>query len=72
MSASATPRFRAPSRPGALADAALPTDPIHWAGSETASRWSGYLEGAGLSGERAADEVRAALRSTCLGVHSKS
>ncbi|MEV0034088.1 NAD(P)/FAD-dependent oxidoreductase [Nocardia sp. NPDC050793] len=67
--------YTAIPRPGALdalADAARPTVPIHWAGTETASKWSGYLEGAVLSGERAADEVRAALRSTCLGVHSKS
>ncbi|WP_431969925.1 flavin monoamine oxidase family protein [Nocardia sp. bgisy134] len=67
--------YTAIPRPGALdalADSALPTGPIHWAGSETASRWSGYLEGAVVSGERAADEVLAALGSTCLGVHSKS
>ncbi|MCP2288939.1 flavin monoamine oxidase family protein [Nocardia amikacinitolerans] len=55
-----------------LTDAAKPTGPIHWAGTETAPRWTGYFEGAVVSGERAADEVVASLRSTCLGVHSKS
>jgi len=35
--------------------------PIHWAGTETSSRWAGYIEGAILAGERAADEVLAAL-----------
>ena len=35
--------------------------PIHWAGTETASQWAGYMEGAIRSGERGAAEVRAAL-----------
>jgi monoamine oxidase len=30
---------------------------VHWAGAETATRWCGYMEGAVLSGERAAEEV---------------
>jgi len=34
---------------------------IHWAGTETATRWSGYMDGAVESGERAAAEVLAAL-----------
>lgn len=34
-----------------------PIGRIHWAGSETATQWSGYIEGAIRSGERAADEV---------------
>jgi monoamine oxidase len=34
---------------------------IHWAGTETATRWSGYMDGAVESGERAAAEVAAAL-----------
>jgi monoamine oxidase len=34
---------------------------IHWAGTETASRWMGYIDGAIRSGERAAAEVLAAL-----------
>jgi monoamine oxidase len=49
--------------PGAWLDngAALraPIGPIHWAGAETASIWNGYMEGAVLSGERAAAEVAA-------------
>ncbi len=32
---------------------------VHWAGSETAERWCGYIDGAISSGERAADEVLA-------------
>ena len=35
--------------------------PIHWAGAETAIVWNGYMDGAVSSGERAADEVLAAL-----------
>ncbi|MDX6642072.1 MAG: monoamine oxidase [Solirubrobacteraceae bacterium] len=34
-----------------------PVGPIHWAGSETATVWSGYMDGAVRSGERAAAEV---------------
>lgn len=34
---------------------------IHWAGTETAERWMGYIDGAIESGERAAAEVLAAL-----------
>jgi monoamine oxidase len=34
---------------------------IHWAGTETASVWNGYMEGAVRSGERAAAEVRELL-----------
>jgi monoamine oxidase len=36
-----------------------PVGPIHWAGSETASEWRLYMEGALQSGERAAKEVLA-------------
>jgi monoamine oxidase len=35
----------------------LPEGRIHWAGTETASVWTGYIEGAVRSGERAAGEV---------------
>lgn len=35
--------------------------PIHWAGTESATRWAGYIDGAVQSGERAATEVLAAL-----------
>jgi monoamine oxidase len=38
-----------------------PIGPIHWAGAETAVVWNGYMEGAVLSGERAANEVLEAL-----------
>ncbi len=34
-----------------------PIGRIHWAGSETSSRWAGYMEGAVRSGLRAAGEV---------------
>jgi monoamine oxidase len=36
-----------------------PCGRIHWAGTETATLWSGSIEGAVRSGERAADEVMA-------------
>jgi monoamine oxidase len=35
----------------------VPVDRIHWAGTETATEWSGYMEGAVQSGERAAREA---------------
>jgi len=38
-----------------------PIGPIHWAGTETATEWSGYMDGAVQSGERAAAEVLAGL-----------
>ncbi len=34
-----------------------PVGRIHWAGTETATEWTGYIEGALLSGIRAAKEV---------------
>jgi monoamine oxidase len=34
---------------------------IHWAGTETATYWNGYMDGAVSSGERVAAEVAAAL-----------
>ncbi len=34
---------------------------LHWAGTETATVWNGYMDGAVQSGERAAGEVLAAL-----------
>jgi len=37
--------------------------PIHWAGTETSSVWNGYIDGAIASGQRAAAEIAAALRS---------
>ncbi len=38
-----------------------PAGPIHWAGTETAGRWAGFMDGAVSSGERAANEVSVAL-----------
>jgi monoamine oxidase len=34
-----------------------PIGPIHWAGTETATRWTGYVEGALEAGARAASEI---------------
>lgn len=34
-----------------------PIGRVHWAGTETATRWSGYIDGAISSGERAAQEI---------------
>lgn len=41
-----------------------PSGAIHWAGTETATVWNGYMDGALQSGERAAAEVLAALAQT--------
>ncbi|SEH89933.1 monoamine oxidase [Mycolicibacterium rutilum] len=38
-----------------------PVDGIHWAGTETADTWTGFLDGAIRSGRRAAEEVHRAL-----------
>ena len=38
-----------------------PVGQVHWAGTETATEWAGYMDGAVRSGERAAAEVLAAL-----------
>jgi monoamine oxidase len=54
------------SSPGALTGfgPALrePVGALHWAGTETATAWCGYLDGALSSGLRAAAEVMAALK----------
>ena len=34
-----------------------PVGPVHWAGTDTATEWNGYMEGAVQAGERAAGEV---------------
>jgi monoamine oxidase len=51
--------------PGVLLDYGValrePIDRLHWAGTETATRWNGYMDGAVRSGERAATEVLAVL-----------
>ena len=36
---------------------------IHWAGTETSTKWMGYIDGAVRSGERAAEEVLARLKT---------
>ncbi len=46
-----------------------PVGPLHWAGTETATEWCGYLDGALSSGRRAADEVMAALKGEPVGRH---
>jgi monoamine oxidase len=38
-----------------------PVGVIHWAGTETAAVWNGYMDGAVRTGHRAADEIDAAL-----------
>jgi monoamine oxidase len=38
-----------------------PIGPLHWAGAETATRWTGYMDGAIRSGEDAATAVLARL-----------
>jgi monoamine oxidase len=38
-----------------------PVGRVHWAGTETSTYWAGYMDGAVRSGERAAQEVLAAL-----------
>ena len=40
-----------------------PVGRLHWAGTETATVWNGYMDGAVSSGERAAAEAAAALAS---------
>ncbi|HEU4362317.1 MAG TPA: flavin monoamine oxidase family protein [Mycobacterium sp.] len=40
-----------------------PVGPIHWAGTETADEWTGFLDGAVRSGQRAAAEVTAQARN---------
>jgi monoamine oxidase len=53
--------------PGALTGCGTalraPVGPIHWAGTETAEGWTGYIDGAISSGKRAAAEVVGALGS---------
>ena len=38
-----------------------PVGPLHWAGTETADEWTGFMDGAVRSGQRAAAEVAEAL-----------
>jgi monoamine oxidase len=46
-----------------------PVGPIHWAGTETAAVWAGYMDGAIRSGEDAAAAVLAELASIAVAVH---
>jgi monoamine oxidase len=59
--------YGAHTPPGVLTEygpaLARPVGSIHWAGTETADVWSGYIDGAIRSGERVAIEVAAALGS---------
>jgi monoamine oxidase len=41
-----------------------PFQHIHWAGTETSVHFMGYMEGAVLSGERAANEVLSSIGSS--------
>jgi monoamine oxidase len=51
--------------PGTLVDFGRhltePVGAVHWAGTETAGYWNGYMDGAIASGKRAASEVLAQL-----------
>ncbi len=53
------PGHAGPLRPGR---SARPHGRVHWAGTETATYWTGYMDGAVSSGKRAAAEVLAKLR----------
>ena len=54
--------------PGVLLDYGTairtPIDRIHWAGTETATYWNGYMDGAVRSGERVSDEIVPLLGAT--------
>ncbi|KAI3434449.1 hypothetical protein D9Q98_002526 [Chlorella vulgaris] len=55
--------YKQPGAWTALRDAFYkPCGRIHWAGSETSSRWPGYFEGAIVAGEKAAATVTAVLK----------
>jgi monoamine oxidase len=43
-------------------DIRQPVGRIHWAGTETATEWMGYLDGALQSGIRVAEEIISAQR----------
>jgi monoamine oxidase len=43
-----------------------PVGRLHWAGTETATVWSGYMDGAVQSGQRAAGEILAAEELTAV------
>jgi monoamine oxidase len=60
------------SAPGALTELGpalrAPVGPLHWAGTETATQWCGYLDGALSAGSRAANEVVRALQGEPVGL----
>jgi monoamine oxidase len=45
----------------------VPVGPMHWAGSETAMRWPGYMDGAVASGECVAAEILRQLPPAGIG-----
>ncbi|WP_328374788.1 FAD-dependent oxidoreductase [Streptomyces sp. NBC_00440] len=48
-----------------------PTGAVHWAGTETATVWNGYIDGAIASGYRAADEIAGAIAVPTAGLAEK-
>jgi monoamine oxidase len=48
-----------------------PIGPLHWAGTETATKWNGYIDGALQSGERAAREVMAAIPAPAVAAAAR-
>lgn len=49
-----------------------PVGPIHWAGTETATVWNGYMDGAIRSGEDAASAVLAELTSLSVAADART
>ena len=49
-----------------------PVGRVHWAGTETAARWNGYMDGAVESGRRAAQEVLTAHASGGAGYYPRT
>jgi monoamine oxidase len=49
-----------------------PVGRVHWAGTETAARWNGYMDGAVESGQRAARAVLSALPAVGAGYHPRT
>ena len=48
-----------------------PVGRVHWAGTETAARWNGYMDGAVESGQRAARGILSALSAGGAGYHAR-
>ncbi len=48
-----------------------PVGPLHWAGSETAHEWIGYMDGAIEAGERAAEEAMETLGEGPKGFYER-